>query len=887
MKRLFLVITLMLISMSVFSETIERDGISYNLNCDTKEAAVTAGTNPYKGDITIPTSISINGQIFNVTSIEDAAFCGCEELQSVCIPSSIINIGYGIFSGCNTLTNIVVSNDNMVYDSRYDCNAIIETATNTLIVGCNNSTIPCSVQSIASRAFEKCTKLTKVNIPNAVIELGGFTGCENLSEINIPNSVSFIKSSTFNGCKSLKSIKLPQGIQWITYACFANSGLQSISIPNGVNCIEQRAFSMCKDLEDVIIPNSVKSIGEYAFENCDALKTIKIPKSIETLNDNVFQDCSNLQTVYLPGTLKSIGGSFYSCSKISDVYCFAEEVPITDSYNFYFPSIDNNTTLHVPTQSIDKYKSASGWSRFTKIVALTEEDLKIYDDEPLIVNDEGIEGIYKILPDSYRVSGGRNQEYGNFDPPIEIAIKDNGDGTFYVDDLFGGWYWYRTSYGPNYAMTGNIVIAEDGTVTLKDSHVIGWDDSLISLTGSYDASTSTFKIEAEYVNGITFYQTWVKDKQVVNIDGVNCKITSDNNASVVKGCYSGVITIPNIISYNDKSYPITSIVRAFEGCSGLTSVTIPNSIISLEEGSFSGCSNLTSVTIPNSIISLKDGLFTGCSNLVAVTIPNSIVTIGSTTFAGCVSLTSMTIPNSVVSIGDLAFCACNSLSNLTLSDKLATIGKASFSECHNLKSLVIPASVLKIGADAFCYCESLESIKVDKKNTKYDSRDNCNAIIETVTNELICGTKNTVIPNSVTSIGTSAFFGCLGLTSITIPNSVTSIGNYAFDGCTDLISVTVENETPVAIKENTFTNSAEATLYVPEGSLEKYKAAPVWKDFKSIQAIGSTGIKGIEMIGGETFDVYNLYGLKVKLNATSLDGLPRGIYIVKGKKIMK
>ena len=861
MKRIMFLMALVLMSLSIFSDTVEKDGISYNLNYDTKEAAVTAGTNKYKGDITIPTFIEVNEQIFKVTSIEDAGFADCDELKSVIIPSSINKIGLGIFSGCNELTNVVVSNDNMVYDSRYDCNAIIETETNMLLAGCNNSTIPYSVRSIAGRAFENCTKMKNVNIPNSMIEFGGFTGCENLSEIIIPNSVLSLYANVFKNCKSLKSINLSPNLTIIYYGSFENSGLQSISIPHGVSSIEDRAFCMCNDLKDVVIPNSVTNIGKLAFYSCFSLNTIKIPQGLEILNDDVFFCCTNLKIVYLPKTLKSLGSTFNGCN-ISDVYCFADEAPVASTYTFQLPVFDNNTTLHVPAKSIDKYKSSSVWNQFGNIVALTDEELKIYSDD---VIDDVVEGIYNAHPDSYRISSKGTETYGLFDPHRGVCIKDNGDGTYYVDDLLGE--WYSRQYGLNYAMTGNIIIAEDGKVTLKDSHVNGWDDSLISLTGSYDASTSTIKIEAEYVNGIKFYQTWVKDKQVKTIEGINYKINHDNDAQVVRGIYSGAVTIPNNISYNGNIYTVSSIKeRAFEGCSGLESVTIPNNVVSIEDYVFDGCSNMTSVNIPNS----------------------------------------------VYSIGQYAFGGCNNLSNLNLPDKLTTIGEYAFCACHNVKALIIPASVLKISHTAFEECDGLESINVDNNNIKYDSRNDCNAVIETPTNKLVVGCKNTVIPQDITTIGSYAFLGCSNLTKLVLPNSVTCIEFGAFWNCNGL-KVVIAGSNVEQIKGGAFNRCSglkdfyiyaekcptipiydfdetpieNATLHVPAASIELYKTTAPWSRFGSVVALTKddpipTGISSISMDKTKDNKWYDLNGRKFESEPNA-----KGIYIINGEKVFR
>ena len=170
----------------------------------------------------------------------------------------------------------------------------------------------------------------------------------------------------------------------------------------------------------------------------------------------------------------------------------------------------------------------------------------------------------------------------------------------------------------------------------------------------------------------------------------------------------------------------------------------------------------------------------------------SVTSIGKYAFQNCSGLTSVTIPNSVTSIGEYAFCNCSGLTSVTIPNSVTSIGYNAFADCSGLTSVTIPNSVTSIGSSAFSCCSGLTSVTVDKNNGTYDSRDNCNAIIETSTNKLIVGCKNTTIPNSVTSIGDRAFASCSGLTSVTIPNSVTSIGGYAFSGCSGLTSVTVD-----------------------------------------------------------------------------------------------
>ena len=214
------------------------------------------------------------------------------------------------------------------------------------------------------------------------------------------------------------------------------------------------------------------------------------------------------------------------------------------------------------------------------------------------------------------------------------------------------------------------------------------------------------------------------------------------------------IQIPSQIQYGKYTYEVTSIgEEAFAECSGLTSITIPNSVTSIGISAFAECSGLTSITIPNSVKEIGDWAFYDCSALTSVTIPNSVKEIGELAFHRCSSLTSVTIPNSVTSIGAGTFGDCESLTSVTIPNSVTSIGNEAFYGCSSLTSVTIPNSVTSIGEGTFDGCFSLTSV---------------------------------TIPNSVTSIGSRAFKGT-SLTTVTIPNSVTSIGKRAFPWYIEII----------------------------------------------------------------------------------------------------
>lgn len=308
-----------------------------------------------------------------------------------------------------------------------------------------------------------------------------------------------------------------------------------------------------------------------------------------------------------------------------------------------------------------------------------------------------------------------------------------------------------------------------------------------SLLHNVTIGNSVESIEGDAFNGCSSLETINVPSSVNKITGIGPKYRGAFYQCApkkliwnAKNCGNGEMTTSNI---EEVTFGYGVEVLPSVAGSKITTVSIPNTVITIGYGVFKDCKSLLSVSIPNSVTSIGDYAFSGCSSLLSATIGNGVTIIGRYAFSYCSSIGNSITLNNVSSLGEYAFYCCNSLPNITMGNSITTISKQTFYGCESLSNLTIPASVATIEDMAFAYCPGLTSIKVNSGNSKYDSRNNCNAVIETETNKLVVGCQNTVIPNTVTAVGNNAFRGCTTLTSITIPNSVASIGNNSFAYC--------------------------------------------------------------------------------------------------------
>lgn len=295
------------------------NGIHYELNEQKNTATVIEkGNGLYAGNIVIPSQVYFAGKTYIVsgmwhTNMESGAFSGCTSLTSVVVPNSMTKISFLSFSYCTSLTSVIIP---------YGVKEIGSGA----FKGCSSLTsivIPNSITKIEGGAFMGCTSLTSITIPNSVkeIEWNAFEKCTSLTSVSLPEQITEVANYLFRGCSSLTTIKIPKSVNVIGCGAFSGcSSLSSIKIPTSIKDIEDEVFERCTSLCSITIPNKVMKIGRYAFSVCKSLKSVTIPHSVRSIEDCAFNYCTSLTSIFIPNSVKEVGNYvFDGCSELNEI----------------------------------------------------------------------------------------------------------------------------------------------------------------------------------------------------------------------------------------------------------------------------------------------------------------------------------------------------------------------------------------------------------------------------------------------------------------------------------------------------------------------------------------------------------------------------------------
>ena len=482
------------------------------------------------------------------------------------------------------------------------------------------------------------------------------------------------------------------------------------------------------------IRKGTKIICDEAFRwrkiiGCRSLKSLVIPDSVTNIGDYAFSGCWSLSSVVIPDSVTSIGDyAFWNCRSLTDIV-------IPDSVTSIGESAFKNC-ISLKSFEIPSSVNGIGFGAFDGCESLTNI----------------------VIPDSV------------------VNLKGNP---------FCRWDGELKCLSPYFIYYNKVLFDKD------KSKIIAFRDK----------DTTSYVIP-DYVTSIGNGAFW-------GCESLTSIVVPECVTSIGDYAFVGCESLTDIV-LSDRITRIGG--SAFSGCKSLKSLVIPDSVTSIGDKAFWNCRSLTDIVIPDSVTSIGDSAFGECSSLSSLVLPDGVTNIGDWAFYYCDALRSVVIPDSVTSIGDKAFSGCESLTNIAIPSSVNSIGNDAFAYCKSLKSLVIPDSVTSIGDMAFCGCSSLKYISIPKSVIclngnpffKWDGKLEClspnfiyedDVLFNKDKSKIIAfrdkNTTSYVIPDSVSCIGSSAFYDCKSLKSLVIPDSVTSIGESAFEDCFSLRSLVI------------------------------------------------------------------------------------------------
>ena len=767
----------------------------------------------------------------NLTTLGYAAFRHCYALNEVVIPSTVTQIEGSTFSGCTSLTSIVVESGNTKYDSRNSCNAIIETATNTLIAGCQNTVIPNNVTSIGSQAFYQCSSLTSITIPNNVTSIGiqAFSSCSSLTSVTVeattpPTLGTYVFSSSPTCYIPAGTLSAYQASDWAQYVgSFVEQGSTTTPASDFHNFEDASLNAEWQFIQSG--QTNYWTIGTAAGSASTGSNALYITNNGSNYAYTVTS--SSVSWAYIPVSLDTNDTiSFYwkgtaeSCCDYLAVYL----MPIGS-----LPTAGSTTLPDGTITLTNKLNQQSEWQLYTATPAVSGNYNLCF-----MWQNDGSVGNTSIAVDNVSVGNNHASTENKCGDNLYWEYADGNLSIIGVGEMYNYDYWDNPAPWSVYVDELTSVSLSEGVTTVGSSTFYGLTNlSKVSLPNTITQIHSRAFEGCDTLTDIIIPST-VTTIGAFAFEGTS--ISSLHIPSSVTNIGMGAFMIPDLAWIIVESG--NAVYESRNSNAVIASAT--NTLVV-------GCQN---TVIPDGIVTIGNRSF--CSNRIeSIFLPSSVTIIDEFAFASCDLLTSVNIPDHVTSIGDYAFSDC-AFSSITLPNGLTSIGQHAFDGCASLQSITIPASVAYIGIQTFSSCASLTSMVVNSDNTHYDSRDNCHAIIETATNTLISGCQSTIIPNTVTKLDWGAFYHCDALTQITIPSSVVSMDG-SFIYCDNLETVTVLATTPPTIGTNTFTS--RPICYIPAGTLAAYQASDWASQVGSFveENVASTTIT-YELNGGVTND---------------------------------
>ena len=726
---------------------------------------------------------------------------------AVSIPETVKYVGYRAITAFDKTIDLTISvaSGNPFYDSRDNCNAIVDTATNKLVVGTNNTVIPSTVTSIGLFAFAGstfgggCSFANTFSIPSTVtsIEMYAFqaaTFAGNVSFSGVKKlGVGAFKGATFNGTVTLSSTLVEIGTGAFASAKF--NGQTSLEIPSsviiigdsafeyvttltnfvfneGLNKIGNKAFYDVRNVTTITLPDSVQEIDSYAFATMDNLTTFNFGIGLTKIPSRMFYDNLALTTFTIPEGIVEIGSYAFSSVKNGGDLVIPDSVVTIDEYAFYYYAYNKSSGVNI---TFGKNVSSIGYRAF---FYSTIKEIRLGDSVTSI-----------------------GQEAFAYAKKLTFANLGSGSQDIYASAFYECNALVNVVFSNNLKSIGanafyKCSALQSVDLPMSSSYTIGpsafaYCTSVVAL----EIPSNTTKVDYQAFYGCTALKyVWLKS-------GISTIVASSQYYSVFYAC-SALVAVYTDASSRPSGWSTYLNYKTASTASSMyygktiadyytashSDFTFTGTIGAIELDKYNG--SASTVLIPSFVNTIGTFAFEAKTSLQKVVIPDGVTTLDGFTFMDCTSLTTVILPQSLTYLGYYAFEGCTSLTEITLPSNLQHIGSRTFGSTR-INTLYIPASVTSMGEEnerdicgnsysvEGCIGNQVQHIIVDPANTVFDSRDNCNAIIETATNTLIQATVNTIIPNSVVSIATHAYYG-VELDLVEIPESVTTIESNAF-----------------------------------------------------------------------------------------------------------